>query len=158
MKAMALIALTAALATSTIAQAQDSPWRAKQRAHVAAKLDRGLAGTPLRGLGRLLEDVGYRYHLHPAFIAAAAGTESSYGAVPCCGQKYNLWGYYGMRMVSSWREAFTVYAQFIKSHWPRARTPWDLPGYCGCGTTAWGNATSRFMARLGFKATLRYPA
>ena len=134
-----------------------SVWRAAKREQVAGKLNRGLAHTPLRGLGLVLERVGWKYGVHPAFIAAAAGTESSYGAVPCCGSHYNIWGWYGMPSVASWQQAFTAYARFIRQHWPSAHTPWDFYGYCGCGTIAWGNATSRFMARLGFAPKVRYP-
>lgn len=137
---------------------QQSPWRTAKRAQVAAKLNRGLAGTPLRGLGRIIEQVGWRYHVHPAFMAAASGTESSFGAVPCCGSRYNIWGWYSMPPVASWEQAFTAYARFLRDRWPSAWTPWDFHGYCGCGVTAWGNATSRFMHRLGFAAVVRYPA
>lgn len=144
------------IATGTTAQAEKSVAITDTRYDVAMKLQRGLSNTPLRGLGFLLERVGWKTGVNPAFIAAASGTESSFGAIPCCGSRFNIWGWYSMPSVSSWQQAFFAYAHFIRSRWPSARTPWDLNGYCGCGTTAWGNRTSSFMARLGFGPSVIY--
>lgn len=136
-----------------------------QRFLTAQKLARGIASfcrqgsgaCALRGQAWTIEDVGYREHLHPGFMVAASMTESSGGDSPCCGSRYDIWGWYGMGGASSWRDAFTKYARFIHARWPDARSPY-LPGYCGCGASAWGNRTSAWEARLGFGGgRLAYP-
>jgi hypothetical protein len=149
-----------------------------RRFMTATKLARGIAGLcrqgagfcPLQGQAWAIEDVGYHEHLSPAFMVGASGTESSGGASPCCGSSFDIWGWYAMPAVSSWRDAFTRYARFIHSRWPQARDVWSFYRYCSCGfgfgssyartmaARAWGNRTSQFMARMGFGGgRLAYP-
>jgi hypothetical protein len=131
---------------------------------------RGSGGCPLVGQHWVIEDVGFHEHLSPAAMVGGSFTESSGGASPCCGQRFNIWGWYAMPQVSNWRDAFTLYARFLKARWPQARTVWEFYGYCSCGfgfgssyartmaARAWGNRTSTFMARMGFGGgRLRYP-
>jgi hypothetical protein len=140
---------------------------------VAAKLSRGLRSLCARGSGAcalkgqafVIEGVGWREKISPAFMVGAAMTESS-GGDAACGR--NLWGLNSCQsgnfihgpvpQFRDYREAFTYFARFVHERWPGARTVYDLVGYCGCGTSAWGNATSSWMARLGFGGgRLSYP-
>ncbi|HXJ67911.1 MAG TPA: hypothetical protein VNM39_03335 [Verrucomicrobiae bacterium] len=144
-----------------------------RRYMVAAKLARGIqrfcqqgAGAcTLKGQAFVIEDVGFQERLSPAFMVGAAMTESS-GGDAACGR--NLWGLNSCHSGNfihgpvpafrDFREAFTYFARFVHERWPGARTVYDLVGYCGCGTAAWGNRTSTFMARMGFGGgRLSYP-
>ena len=145
---------------------------------VATKLARGIetlchAGNGAcgwRGLAFTLEDIGHREHINPAFFIGASCTEAGCGSSPCCGQVFDVWGWYGMPQASSWRDALTSYARFIHERWPQARDVWSFYGYCSCGfgfatsqarylaARAWGDRTSAFMARMGFGGgRLSYP-
>lgn len=129
---------------------------------VVARLDRGLAGSPMAGLGRTLERVGRRYHVSPYFIAAAAATESTLGAAACSNNRMNVWGlsscgggWYVPRW-ASWEEAIAFYARFLKSHWPSASSTYDYHGYAAC-TSCWGAKTASHMSRLfGVDNSVRY--
>lgn len=135
------------------------------RASVALKLNRGLRGTPMRGLGFLLEREGRRAGVHPAFIAGVAGVESSYGAAMCL--PYNAWGIsscgnaWRAPTFGSWREGIRYAARFFKRQWPSARSPWDFHGYCvdryGNDCPTWPGKVAANMRRLGFGATVSYP-
>lgn len=118
----------------------------------------GAGGCALQGQAFTIEAVGFRERISPGFMVAASFTESSGGASPCCGQSMDIWGWYYAPHFTDWKDAFTKYARFIHSRWPTARTAWDLVGYCACGTAAWGNRTSYWMARMGFGGgRLAYP-
>lgn len=139
-----------------------SPWRLRKRAEVARKLDRGLARTPLRGLGALLEQVGWQEHVNPGVMAAAAGTESSFGAAGCADNPKNIWGLascgsgWHVPYFRTWGDAFLFYARFLKHQWPNAVDVYGLHGY-SANDTAWGNRTTHFAAMLGFSNRMCYP-
>lgn len=126
------------------------------------KLDSGLAGTPMAGTGAILERYGRRHHISPFFMAAAAGTESSFGFAACSNNHYNVWGLsscgsgWYVPSFSSWEEAIDFYARFLRSHWPGAQTPYDFQGYAAC-SSCWGAKTSSYMRQLGASPTVRYP-
>lgn len=133
---------------------------------VAQKVQRGLANTPLRGLGFVFEREGHRRNLSPFFLAGASGTESSLGAASCYGNPHNYWGLGSCDR--AWKvphfdtdgEAIRYYADFIKSHWPHAQTVYDLHGYCPpCGARGWGEKTYAWMVRLFGRVSYRleYP-
>lgn len=136
---------------------------AGKRSDVARQLNANLAGTPMAGLGYILEAEGHRGNVHPAFIAAAAGLESAWGRIPCRGNELNVWGLgscdraWQVPHFRSWRHAIRYYARFIRQRWPSARTPYDLPGYCECGSASWGSRVAWNMDRLGFAPQVRYP-
>lgn len=131
------------------------------------RLNRGLAGTPMAGTGRELEAAGRRYHIHPAFIAAIAGTESSFGAAMC--GNYNAYGLancrgiWGVPTFRSWGDSYMFMAAFLTGHtsvssgWPKARTTYDYNGYAAC-SSCWGAKTEMYMrTRFGVSSSVRYP-
>lgn len=150
-----MIALTVFALAPAAAHAGD-------RSDVARKLNQGLAGTPMHGLGYVLEAEGRKQGVHPAFIAAAAGLESAWGRLACRGNPYNVWGLgscdraWRVPHFGSWRQAIRYYARFIRQRWPRAYKPYDLYGYCECGAVSWGSRVAWNMRRLGFPVTVRY--
>lgn len=149
---MTLAALIALLLTADA--------HAGKRSDVARQLNANLAGTPLAGKGWLLEAEGHRAGVHPAFIAAVAGLESAWGRLPCRANSKNLWGLgscdraWQVPHFATWRQAIRYFARFVRTRWPYARTPYDLHGYCECGS--WGSRVAWNMDRLGFPATVRY--
>ena len=133
------------------------------RITTAQKLNRGLHGTPMHSLGYLLERIGHRYHISPYFIAAAAGTESSYGAAACQNNRFNVWGLascngsWYVPQFTGWPQAVRFYAAFLTARWPYARTAYDYHGYARC-TPCWGRKTAWHMrTRFGVGPGVRYP-
>lgn len=155
---MTTILLVLTLAYTPIATAKHR----NPRVETARTLNRGLAGTPMRGLGWKLEQAGWRWHIHPALIAAIAGTESSFGAASCRGNPFNAYGLSsctsGWRVpyFKTWAQSFQFMGRFLTERWPRARTPYDYHGYAAC-SSCWGAKTSYYMRRLGFAPSVRYP-
>jgi hypothetical protein len=155
-----------ALAATASAGHTKTPRRhiSHQRQHVVQMLNAGLAGTPMAGTGRQLEASGWKWHVNPAFMAAAAGLESAWGRLACAGNPWNLWGlgscdrYWRVPHFATAAAAYDYYARFIRSHWTRARTPYDLAGYCECGSQSWGSRVAYNMDRLGFPAVVSYGA
>lgn len=130
---------------------------------IVQRLNAGLRGTPMSGLGRTLRDIGRRYNVSPFFMAAAAGTESSFGAAGCGNNPKNVWGLaacdgrWHVPYFNTWEEAIGFYAQFIRSHWPNATSPYHLYGYAACDA-CWGRKTSMWMtSRFGVAAYTKYP-
>jgi hypothetical protein len=154
---LVIVILLTLAATANAARPHHSP-----RYQVAAQLNAQLGGTPLAGHGFALEAAGWKHHVHPAFIAAAAGLESAWGRLACQGNRWNLWGlgscdrYWRVPHFTTAAQAFDYYARFIRSRWPRARTPYDLAGYCECGSRSWGSRVAWNMERLGFRPTIGY--
>lgn len=136
---------------------------------VIRRLQRGLAGTPMSGSEGPLEAAGRRWRISPYFIAAIAGTESSFGAASCRGNPYNAFGLSscgsGWRVpyFRSWGEAYQFMGAFltgntsVTSGWPNARTTYDYHGYAAC-SACWGRKTAEHMrARFGVGNEVRYP-
>jgi hypothetical protein len=127
---------------------------------LAAKLNRGLLGTPMAGTGFALVDESKPYGLNPALIAGIAGTESTFGEAPCSNNRYNAFGLancggaWTVPAFGSWRQAYRFMAGFLTSRWPSAQTPYDYTGYAA-DPASWGGKTSAHMADLGFPATVR---
>lgn len=150
------ITLLAATANATRPKPKHSP-----RYTVAAQLNAGLAGTPMAGSGFALEAAGWHWHVHPAFIAAIAGTESSYGRLGCAGNPRNAFGLascgasWRVPYFASWRDAYEFMGRFLSSRWPHARSPYDYSGYAAC-SSCWGRATAWHMARFGLGTDVRY--
>ena len=130
---------------------------------IIQNLNRGLSGTPMEGLGRVLRDEGRRMNVSPYFIAAAAGTESSFGAAGCSGNPRNVWGLaacdgrWSVPYFNSWEEAIHYYAEFIANRWPSATSPYHFYGYAACDA-CWGRKTAMWMSsRFGVEAYTKYP-
>lgn len=126
------------------------------------RLQRGLAGTPMAGTARELEAAGRRYRVHPAFIAAIAGTESSFGFAACHSNRFNAFGLSscgaGWRVPNfqSWGEAYEFMGRFLSSRWPAARTTYDYHGYAA-NSDSWGRKCAYYMqARFGYGSGVRY--
>lgn len=134
------------LAIPTVAHAGD-------RSDTAKRLNRGLAGSPMRGLGWILEAEGYRYGVSPYFMAAAAATESSLGRAGCSNNPRNVWGLasctnsWPVPYFGTWREAIRFYARFLHDRWPNATSPFHYYGYAEC-SDCWGRKTAYWMGRL----------
>jgi len=133
---------------------------------VAVRVARGVRSTPLRGLGWLIERVGFREGVSPFFMVGASGTESSVFRAPCSGNPRNGWGLgscgaaWRAPYFRTWEQAFTYYARHVRRLWPRARTPFELYGYCACGSAYWGSKTVAWMRLLfgaGVPTGVRYP-
>lgn len=130
---------------------------------VISRLNSGLSGTPMAGLGRVLRDEGRRMNVSPYFIAAAAGTESSFGAAGCGDNPRNVWGLaacdgrWSVPYFNSWEEAIRYYAEFIANRWPSATSPYHFYGYAACDA-CWGRKTAMWMtSRFGVAAYTKYP-
>ena len=146
-----------------------SPSKAKGRSPrdaVISNLNRALAGTPMAGQGAILEHVGRLYRLHPAFIAAVAAFEGGFdldrhtGLRPCL--PYNPYGIsscgaaWTAPRFRSWAESIAYAARFLSSRWPRARTAYDYPGFCTCGTAYWGGKVAAKMRQIGYGPSITY--
>jgi hypothetical protein len=125
-------------------------------------LNRGLQGTPMAGTGRELERAGRRHHVHPAFIAAIAGTESSFGHAACSNNPRNAFGLSscgsGWRVpyFETWEEAYDFMARFLSGRWPNASSTYSYHGYAAC-SSCWGRKTASWMSsRFGIGNTTRY--
>jgi len=131
------------------------------RERVVKALDATLAGTPMQRTGRELEAAGWKHHVHPAFIAAIAGTESSYGRLACRNARYNAFGLascgssWRVPYFPTWSSAYTFMAKFLTSRWPRATSPYHYYGYAAC-SSCWGRATAYHMERFGLGTNVRY--
>ena len=151
--ALTLIAPTAATAAKP---------HANPRVQTARTLNRALAATPMAGTGWKLEQTGHRWKIHPALIAAIAGTESSFGRVPCRNDRFNSYGLasctnsWPVPRFRSWAHSFQFMGKFLSERWPRARTPFDYRGYAAC-SDCWGRKTAYWMKWLGFGSSVRYP-
>lgn len=131
---------------------------------IIARLNRGLSGTPMEGLGKTLRDVGRRFDVSPFFMAAAAGTESSFGHAGCGNNPKNVWGLaacdgrWYVPYFETWDEAITFYASFLAKRWPSASSPYHYYGYAACDA-CWGRKTSAWMqSRFGERAFTKFPA
>lgn len=156
--------MTATLATLTLL-AFPAASHAGQRSDTARKLDAGLAGTPMHGLGWILEAEGHRAGVHPAFIAAVAGVESSYGAAHCTQSRYWVFGLGSCARAwtppyfRSWRQAIRYQARFLRDRWIRrgADDPWTIGRtYCPPCGNRWGDEIARHMRRMGFRPVVTY--
>lgn len=126
------------------------------------RLNSGLAGTPMAGTGRELEAAGRRHHVSPFFIAAIAGTESSFGAAACSGNPKNAYGLSsctsGWRVpyFRSWAESYEFMSRFLTSRWPNATSTYSYSGYAAC-SSCWGAKNAYWMrAKFGVANTVRY--
>ena len=131
---------------------------------IIMRLNRGLAGTPMAGLGKTLRDIGRQHNISPFFMAAAAGTESSFGHAACSGNTRNVWGLaacdgrWHVPYFNSWEEAISFYARFLASRWPSATSPYHFYGYAACDA-CWGRKTASWMtSRFGVSSYTKYPA
>ena len=137
-------------------------WRKHRFDHVIRRLDRGLAGSPMAGTGRILEREGRRHGVSPYFMAAVAATESSLGHAACGPGGYNAWGLgncgtaWSVPAFRSWDQAIAYYARFL-TRWEGHSTPYSFRGYAACDE-CWGRKVSEWMQRLfGVPAITRYP-
>ena len=157
--------------TAGYRRAQLNLWTLKRKACIQAlharddvlrRLRRGLANTPMQGTERALEAAGRRHGISPVFMAAVAGTESSYGAAACSNNHYHVWGLsscgsgWYVPQWGSWAEAFDFYARFLTTRWPGATTPYSFRGYAAC-SDCWGRSVSGHMARFGVSNSVVYP-
>ncbi len=169
---MLTLILIITLAYAASAAAKPHPTHiSPARERVVRMLDAGLAGTPMAGSGRALEASGWKWHVHPAFMAAVTGIEAAWGRRACRSNRFNAFGL-GSCTASwvptfrSWAGAFDYYARFltgrtsVTSGWPAARTPYDFHGYCrtrsGAECPTWPSSVSWNMERLGFGPSVRY--
>jgi hypothetical protein len=145
---------------ATQARAAYAEWNSSIGVHVR-RLNRGLAGTPLAGLGHVFEQAGRRYGISPYFMAAASGTESSFGAAGCGNNPKNIWGLanctgiWHVPYFETWDEAIGFYAKFLADRWPSATSPYHYYGYAACDA-CWGRKTSLHMQRFGGGTSTRY--
>jgi hypothetical protein len=155
-----VIALLAVIAWAFLAARADAGKPGK-RAATAGQLNARLAGTPMEGTGYMLERAGWRHGIHPALIAAIAGTESSFGRAACRSNRYNAFGLascgtsWRVPDFRSWAQAYQFMGRFLKERWPHARTPYDYRGYAAC-TPCWARKTAGWMRWLGFPAAVAY--
>lgn len=133
-----------------------------RRAEVWRRLERGLSGTPMAGTQRELETAGRRWHISPYFIAAIAGTESSFGFASCSSNRYNAYGLancagiWGVPAFTSWADSYEFMGRFLSTRWPDARTTYDFGGYAAC-SQCWGARTEQHMRqRFGVSGYVRY--
>lgn len=119
------------------------------------KLDRYLANTPMRGLGRTLDHQGHLHNVSPFFIAAVAGKESSFGSRSCSNNPRNIWGLgacgraWHPPYFRTWTEAINYFVRFVKTRWPSATTPYHYGGYCSGCEHSWARGVSFYMSAMG---------
>lgn len=132
-------------------------------ARVVARLERGLAGSPMAGTGRILESQGRRRHVSPFFMAGVAAVESSLGRSSCYGNPRNVWGLgscsQGWRVpyFATWRAAIRYYARFLAERWPRHSSPWSFGGYAANLETWAAHVAYQMRALFGVGPSTRYP-
>ena len=128
-------------------------------------LNRGLAHTPMRGLGLILVQEGRRRNVSPYLIAAVAGLESSYGAAPCRSNPRNVWGLasckrgYGIPVFRSWRQAVRFQAGLLRRGWlsKGVRDVYTIGrSYCPPCKNKWGADVGWFMRDLGGTTKVTY--
>lgn len=126
------------------------------------RLRAGLTGTHMAGSERALEAAGRRWHISPYFIAAIAGTESSFGAAGCSGNPKNAYGLsscttgWSVPYFSSWEASYEFMGKFLTSRWPSARTTFDYHGYAA-NSQKWGAKTAYWMkAKFGVGPSVSY--
>lgn len=159
---MLTILVLALLITTAAHAARPLPERiSPARERVVKQLNGNLAGTPMARTGRELEAAGWKWRIHPAFIAAIAGTESSFGRAGCRGNPRNSFGLascgssWNVPYFPTWAAAYTFMGRFLTSRWPHARSPYDYRGYAAC-SSCWGRATAFHMSRFGMGTSVRY--
>lgn len=161
---LAITILLALVATAAAVGARTKPHHSV-RYLTAVALNRGLAGTPMQGLGFELEAAGFRYHVSPALVAAIAGSESSFG-VQACGVNYWGWNSCNGQPWSTVREGIRYVSLALRDHYlSRGLLTVYAVGYryCGrpgvCNLDRWVAHTSWYMRRLGGDPSeLRYGA
>ena len=166
---LAIAILMIVLATAAQAAHNSRPKHiSPAREHVVQTLNRGLYDTPMAWTGRELEAAGWKWHVHPAFLAAITGAESSFGAAACRTNRFNAAGLgscgsaWTPPYFRSWAHFYDYFARMIRRQWPSARSPWDMHGYCvdahGNDCPTWPGKVAGFMRRLfGVGPGVRYP-
>lgn len=154
--ALAFLVLTlAAIPAETAAAA--APPKHSPRFLNARRLNAGLAGTPLAGYGFDFEAAGWRYNVNPFFVAAIAGTESSFGAAACGG---NAWGIASCGMTfPTFHEGLWYTTKLLREHYlGKGLLTLVAVGtkYAACGT-CWAASTERHMRRFSAAPPLTYP-
>lgn len=121
----------------------------------AKRLNRALAGTPMQGLGGILERQGERWNVNPFFIAAVAHKESSLGAASCSSNPKNVWGLgacgraWSPPYFRTWTQAVNYFVRFVRSRWPSATHPSHFRGYCSGCEISWAAGVISWMNRWG---------
>ena len=126
------------------------------------RLRAGLTGTHMAGSERALEAAGRHWGISPYFIAAIAGTESSFGAASCAGAPFNAYGLascgssWHVPSFSSWGDSYEFMGEFLTSRWPHATTTYSYSGYASC-SSCWGAKTAYWMkAKFGMGPSVSY--
>ena len=139
--------------------------RAALHAHdsVIRRLQNGLSGTRMDGSAGPLEAIARKWGVSPYFIAAIAGTESSFGAAACSGNPFNAYGLsscttgWSVPYFKSWAESYEFMGRFLTSRWPSARTTYDFHGYAA-SSSSWGAKCAFWMrVKFGVGNTVSYP-
>ena len=129
---------------------------------VIVQLESGLARTPMAGTGRDLFAAARKFRISPFFIAAIAGTESSFGAASCRGNPYNAFGLascgssWNVPYFPTWKHAYLFMGKFLTDRWPSASTTYHYYGYAAC-SSCWGAKTAMHMrSRFGVDNGVRW--
>lgn len=123
---------------------------------------RRLQRGPLAHHAYRIEAAAWRYRVSPFAIVAISGVESSYGRFPCRSNPRNIWGLgacgraWKPPYFATWKQAYHYYARFLRRTWPKARTVYDLRGYCECGGWA-AKVASLMRAHYGKGPGVGYP-
>jgi hypothetical protein len=111
-----------------------------------ARLNRGLAGTPLAGHGAILDREGKRRNVSPFFVASIAGVESSFGAAACGG---NAWGIGSCSMTfASFAGGIVYTTRLLRTGYidRGLRDVWSIGRvYCPPCGSRWGDKVAFFM-------------
>lgn len=156
MKFVLTILISAVVGLSVVGEAE------AHRGDNIKRLDRYLAGTPMAGLGSVLDHQGHLHNISPYFVAAVAGKESSFGAATCSNNPRNVWGLgacgraWNPPYFRSWTQAINYFVRFVKSRWPSASNPYHFGGYCSGCESSWAAGVSGFMFDMGASHRVTY--
>lgn len=151
---LAIMFALVALFVSRTFGARDPHWFRE----VGQRIDRGLVGTPMRGLGPVVERHARRVNVNPALVAAIAGPESTFGRYNR--GSFNAFGWGPGIDFASWSDAFSTVSRGLRrmylDRW-HARNVFDIGRYYCPGCSSWPYRVVGAMGRFHLGTGIHYP-
>lgn len=151
---------------TNIAQAENTNNSTSKRVQI---VNNYLSGSPMAGIGKILEKEGSIHNVSPYFIVAVAKKESSKGFAACSENKYNVWGLgacdraWKVPKFKNWTQAVNYFVRFVNGKtaqnkgkgWPSASNPHQFYGYCSGCESEWSRVVSWVMYSLSGTNNIR---